>query len=71
MSGTMMIVGAIVALVGGLWVGMGAPGWPHKPKYYREHTQTRSINPIAWGRTSSRERQRPRSADERRRPKIR
>jgi hypothetical protein len=71
MSVLLLIAGAAAALGIGIWVGIGAPGWPHKPKYYREHTQHRSINPIAWGRTPSRERQRPRAAGERRGPKIR
>ena len=66
-----LIAGAILALAIGIWIGMGAPGWPHKPKYYREHTQQRNLNPIAWGRTSNRERQRARSAEERRRPRLR
>lgn len=71
MSVLLLIGGAVAALGVGVWVGVGAPGWPHKPKYYREHKETRSINPIAWGRTSSRDRQRPRSSSERRGPKLR
>ena len=67
----LLILGAILALVIGIWVGVGAPGWPHKPKYHRDHTSQRSINPIAWGRTSTRERQRTRSPEERRRPRLR
>lgn len=56
-----------VAIFGiGLWIGVGAPGWPHKPQERRRHREHRSINPIAWGRTPGRERQRPRSIGERR-----
>ena len=61
-----LVVGAIAVFGIGLWIGVGAPGWPHKPEGGRRHREHRSINPIAWGRTPGRERQRPRSSDERR-----
>lgn len=62
---TYAIVAGLV-FVTGLWIGVGAPGWPHKPEGGRRHTHRRSINPIAWGRTPNRERQRPRIPGERR-----
>jgi hypothetical protein len=49
----------------GIWIGVGAPGWPVKTERRRSRLERRSINPIAWGRTPGRERQRPRSASER------
>lgn len=71
MTTTLYVLGAVLALAVGIWIGIGAPGWPHKPKYHRDHTTHRNLNPIAWGRTSNRERQRARSAEERRRPRLR
>ncbi len=71
MTAALLIAGAVGALGAGIWIGVGAPGWPHKPRYSREHREQRGINPIAWGRTSSRQRQRPRTRDERRGPKLR
>jgi hypothetical protein len=62
----MFVVIAVLIFVLGVWIGIGAPGWPHKPEGRRRHTQQRSLNPIAWGRTPGRERQKPRSASERR-----
>lgn len=64
------MAGAVVALALGVWIGIGAPGWPHKPTSERRHTSHRHLNPIAWGRTSNRERQRPRDPDDRR-PNLR
>ncbi len=46
----LMILGAILVLALGIWIGVGAPGWPHKPIYRRRHTEKRPLNPIAWGR---------------------
>jgi hypothetical protein len=64
MSGFALTAVLIFAL--GIWIGVGAPGWPWKPEGGgRRHTQRRPINPVAWGRTPGRERQRPRSASER------
>ena len=60
------IIGAIAVFVVGLWIGVGAPGWPTKPDEGRRHVQRRPINPIAWGRTPGRDRQRPKSTGERR-----
>lgn len=45
------LVLGILALGIGIWIGVGAPGWPHKPQYTRRHTSKRGLNPIAWGRT--------------------
>lgn len=63
----LMILGAVLALAAGVWVGLGAPGWPHPPDSDRRHTQRRALNPIAWGKSTSRRRLTPRTADERRR----
>lgn len=60
-----LVVLSISIFVIGLWIGVGAPGWPIKPEGGRKHIHKRSINPIAWGRTPGRERQRPRRTDER------
>lgn len=60
------ILGGIVALALGIWIGVGAPGIRHEPRYRRRHESKRSMNPIAWGRTPDRERRRPSSMDERR-----
>lgn len=64
MSGPVII--AIAVFVVGMWIGAGMPGWPKKLEGDRRHRAHRSINPIAWGRTPGRDRQRPRSASERR-----
>jgi hypothetical protein len=64
------LLGAVVALSVGIWIGVGAPGWPHKPSNERRHTSHRNLNPIAWGRTSNRQRQRVREMDERK-PRLR
>jgi hypothetical protein len=64
------LLGAVVALGVGVWVGVGAPGWPHKPSSERRHTSHRNLNPIAWGRTSNRERQKVREMEDRK-PRIR
>lgn len=63
----LLIGGAVAALGLGVWIGVGAPGWPQEPSRGRRHTEPRPLNPIAWGRTSNRERLRARSADERKR----
>ena len=67
---TMMIAGAVLALVIGIYIGLGAPGWPVKPDARSRRLEKRNINPIAWGRTSSRERVSPRHRDPRR-PRLR
>lgn len=66
----LLIGGAVLALVLGIWIGLGAPGWPFAPEPHSRRLQQRSINPIAWGRTSNRERLTPRRKDERR-PRFR
>lgn len=65
------IIAAVVVFVVGIWIGVGAPGWPWKGEGRRRHTEKRSLNPIAWGRTPGRERRRPRSADEQKRVRLR
>ena len=50
----------------GVYIGVGAPGWPWKSEGSgRLHTQKRSINPIGWGRTPGRQRQRPKEMGDR------
>jgi hypothetical protein len=57
-----MITFAVMALGTGIWVGLGAPGWPHKqpPSGSRRRLETRPINPIQWGRSGSTRRTRRR-----------
>ena len=66
MSETMLIGGSVLALLIGIYIGLGAPGWPVKPEARARRLEKRSINPIAWGRTSGRQRLAPRSRDDRR-----
>ena len=60
------IIVAIVVFSAGVWIGVGAPGWPYKPEGGRRHTEKRPINPVAWGKTPGRERLKPRTPGERR-----
>lgn len=62
---TFLILSILVFVVG-IWIGVGAPGWPHKPDGTRPRLTKRPINPIAWGRTPGRERQQPRNVGDRR-----
>lgn len=66
MIGFLVIGGAVLALGLGIWIGLGAPGWPVPPEGRSRRLKKRSINPVAWGRTGSRERLSPRSREERR-----
>ncbi len=63
---TSFLVVSVIVFAIGLWIGVGAPGWPHNEDNDRRHTQRRPLNPIAWGRTPGRDRQRPRLPGERR-----
>jgi len=47
-----MIAGVVLALCAGLWIGFGAPGWPHPEQRHHRRLEKRPINPIAWGRSS-------------------
>lgn len=52
MSWTMITI-ALLALAIGIWIGLGAPGWPHKQPQggsLRRRSAKRPINPIAWAR---------------------
>lgn len=60
----MFLIGALLVFGIGIWIGVGAPGWPYKPDG-RTRLQRRPINPVGWGKTPGRERQRPKSRDER------
>lgn len=47
------ILGAVAALALGIWIGIGAPGWPHeeeKPGRRRTRLDKRPVNPIQWGK---------------------
>lgn len=60
---TWLIVGLSVLALGiGIWIGIGAPGWPHKEEKNRgrRHRDERPINPISWGRNGSARRSRRR-----------
>jgi hypothetical protein len=57
---------AVLVFAAGIWIGVGMPGWPFKTESGRRHTEKRPLNPIAWGRTPGRERQKPRAVSERR-----
>ena len=70
MTELLLIGGAVLALAIGVWIGLGAPGWPYHQDGPRRHTEKRNLNPIAWGRTPSRERLRVKRPEERR-PKLR
>ena len=70
MLGTLLVLGAVLALGIGVYIGLGAPGWPSEPDGQRKHTERRPLNPIAWGRTSNRDRLRVRTPEERR-PRLR
>jgi hypothetical protein len=62
----LLIAGAVLALALGIWIGLGAPGWPVPPEARSRRLERRSINPVAWGRTGRRERLSPRTRQERR-----
>lgn len=50
------IVLAVLALALGIWIGLGAPGWPQKPPPAggkRRRLEKRSINPVQWGRSGA------------------
>lgn len=70
MLATLLVVGAVLALAVGVYIGLGAPGWPTEPERERRHTERRPLNPVAWGKTSGRDRLRVRSPEERR-PRLR
>lgn len=63
----LLIGGAVAALGIGAWIGAGAPGWPSEPQHRRRHAEKRPLNPVAWGKSTSRERLTVRSPEERRR----
>jgi hypothetical protein len=63
MSGYVLLAIAVFGV--GVWIGVGAPGWPYKAEA-RRSLEKRPINPIAWGRTPGRDRPRPRTPGERR-----
>jgi hypothetical protein len=48
-----VILTAVLALAIGIWIGLGAPGWPHDPPAGRRHRNTRPLNPIQGGRPSA------------------
>ena len=66
----LLIGGAVLALGVGIWIGLGAPGWPVPPEPRSTRLKQRNINPVAWGRSTSRERLSPRRPEDRR-PRLR
>jgi hypothetical protein len=66
----LLIAGMVIALALGVWIGLGAPGWPVPPEARSRRLEKRSINPVAWGRTGRRERLSPRRPEDRR-PRLR
>jgi hypothetical protein len=53
MMGFLFVSGAVAALCLGVWIGVGAPGWPSKPgprdaRSFRRRYPRRSLNPVDW-----------------------
>lgn len=67
MWGLLIIVGSALALGLGIYVGLGAPGWPVPPEARSRRLEKRALNPFAWGRTTRRERLSSRQFHEERR----
>jgi hypothetical protein len=43
----------VLAFAGGIWWGVGAPGWPHPKETATPRSRRldkRPLNPIAWGK---------------------
>lgn len=66
MTEILLIVGAVLALALGIWIGLGAPGWPVPPEPRSRRLEKRNINPVMWGRSTRHERLSPRTREERR-----
>jgi hypothetical protein len=66
MTAFLLIAGAVLALALGIWIGLGAPGWPIPPEGRSRRLEKRNINPVAWGRGARRDRLSPRRRDDRR-----
>jgi hypothetical protein len=66
----LLIGGAAAALGIGVWIGVGAPGWPGSPERRRRHTEKRPLNPVAWGKSASRDRLTVKRPEDRR-PRLR
>ncbi len=62
----LLTAGAVLALALGVWIGLGAPGWPLPPEGRTRRLEKRSLNPVAWGRGTRRERLTPRTRQDRR-----
>lgn len=62
----LLIAGMVLALGIGIYIGLGAPGWPVPPEARSRRLEKRNINPVAWGRSGRRERLSARTAEERR-----
>lgn len=54
----LLIIPMIPVLAIGIWIGLGAPGWPHKPEGgdVRRRREKRPINPVSWANTRRRTR---------------
>ena len=68
MTEFLLIAGAVLALALGIWIGLGAPGWPVPPEPRSRRLEKRNINPVTWGRSGRRDRLSPRTREERRDP---
>lgn len=71
MTTGLLIGGCILALAVGVWVGLGAPGWPWQPEGRSSKLERRPINPIAWGRTGKRDRLKVRTPEDRQKLNLR
>ncbi|HEX6923887.1 MAG TPA: hypothetical protein VF167_00550 [Longimicrobiaceae bacterium] len=70
MWGVLIIAGGVLAFGLGIYIGLGAPGWPVPPEARPRRLEKRALNPLARGRITGRERLSPRHFDEgRRRPR--
>lgn len=45
----LIIGGGVVSLGVGVYIGLGAPGWPVPPRPHDGRLKKRPVNPIAWG----------------------
>ena len=46
MLGIIIIGGGVVSLAAGVYIGLGAPGWPVPPRPHERRLEKRQINPI-------------------------
>lgn len=56
MWGVLIIAGGVLAFGLGIYIGLGAPGWPVPPEARPRRLEKRALNPLARGRITGRER---------------